>query len=106
MLLILSDLNTDRSALLRGYLIANLGVLFVFSQELKEKQREFESKAKLFSQLAGEKSMSKQEPAFKNNVAPLQRKQTNTSKPNKQQAVVQPLQGVCKNSLYLIKLTL
>ncbi|XP_028286908.1 kinesin-like protein KIF22 [Parambassis ranga] len=61
-------------------------------QELKEKQREFESKAKLFSQLAGEKSMSKQEPSFKNNIAPLQRKQTNASKPNKQQAVVQPLQ--------------
>ncbi|KAE8284258.1 Kinesin-like protein KIF22 [Larimichthys crocea] len=59
-------------------------------QELKEKQMEFESKAVLFSRLAGEKS--KQEPAFKNNVAPLQRKQSTTTKPNKQQAVVQPLQ--------------
>lgn len=59
-------------------------------QELKEKQREFESKAMLFSQLAGEKS--KQEPAFKNTTAPLQRKQSNATKTNKQQAVVQPLQ--------------
>ncbi|TMS22126.1 Kinesin-like protein KIF22 [Larimichthys crocea] len=59
-------------------------------QELKEKQMEFESKAVLFSRLAGEKS--KQEPAFKNNVAPLQRKQSTATKPNKQQAVVQPLQ--------------
>ncbi|XP_008300735.1 kinesin-like protein KIF22 [Stegastes partitus] len=61
-------------------------------QELKEKQREFESKAKLFSQLAGEKSITQQEPVFKNNTAPLQRKQSNATKPNKQQAVVQPLQ--------------
>ncbi|XP_026171769.1 kinesin-like protein KIF22 isoform X1 [Mastacembelus armatus] len=60
-------------------------------QELKEKQREFESKALLLSQLAGEKS--KQEPLFKNSAAPLQRKQLNATKPNKQQAVVQPLQG-------------
>ncbi|XP_026171770.1 kinesin-like protein KIF22 isoform X2 [Mastacembelus armatus] len=59
-------------------------------QELKEKQREFESKALLLSQLAGEKS--KQEPLFKNSAAPLQRKQLNATKPNKQQAVVQPLQ--------------
>lgn len=59
-------------------------------QELKEKQREFESKALLLSQLAGEKS--KQEPLFKNSTAPLQRKQLNATKPNKQQAVVQPLQ--------------
>ncbi|TKS89869.1 Kinesin-like protein KIF22 [Collichthys lucidus] len=59
-------------------------------QELKEKQKEFESKAMLFSRLAGEKS--KQEPAFKNNVAPLHRKQLTATKPNKQQAVVQPLQ--------------
>ncbi|KAM8729399.1 kinesin-like protein KIF22 isoform 1-T2 [Acanthopagrus schlegelii] len=61
-------------------------------QELKEKQKEFESKAMLFSRLGGEKSSAKQEPAFKNNIAPLQRKQLTASKPNKQQAVVQPLQ--------------
>lgn len=65
--------------------------MFIYLQELKEKQMEFESKAVLFSRLAGEKS--KQEPAFKNNVAPLQRKQSTATKPNKQQAVVQPLQG-------------
>ncbi|XP_023267068.1 kinesin-like protein KIF22 [Seriola lalandi dorsalis] len=61
-------------------------------QELKEKQREFESKALLFSRLAEEKSSTKQEPVFKDNMAPLQRKHTNAAKPKKQQAVVQPLQ--------------
>lgn len=57
-------------------------------EELKEKQREFESKAKLFSQMAG----AKQEPGFKNSTAPLQRKHPNVTKINKQQAVVPPLQ--------------
>ncbi|KAM4715424.1 kinesin-like protein KIF22 [Anableps anableps] len=61
-------------------------------QELKEKQREFERKAMLLSQLAKEKSSSKEEDVFKNTLAPLQRKQPNVTKPNKQQAVVQPLQ--------------
>ncbi|XP_037610514.1 kinesin-like protein KIF22 [Sebastes umbrosus] len=61
-------------------------------QELKEKQREFESKAKLFNRLAGEKSSSKHEPAFKNSTAPLQRKPSTATKANRQQAVVQPLQ--------------
>ncbi|KAM4524430.1 kinesin-like protein KIF22 isoform 1-T2 [Odontesthes bonariensis] len=61
-------------------------------QELKEKQREFENKAMLLSQLAGEKSNSTEEPAFKNDSAPLQRKQLTGTKPNKKQAVVQPLQ--------------
>uniref|UniRef100_UPI0037E7D403 kinesin-like protein KIF22 n=1 Tax=Semicossyphus pulcher TaxID=241346 RepID=UPI0037E7D403 len=61
-------------------------------QELKEKQKEFESKAMLFSRLAGEKSSGAQEPIFKNNTAPLQRKQPTATKPKKQQAVVQPLQ--------------
>ncbi|XP_031170984.1 kinesin-like protein KIF22 [Sander lucioperca] len=61
-------------------------------QELKEKQREFESKAMLFSRLAGEKSSAKQEPAFTNNSAPLQRKQSTATNAKKQQAVVQPLQ--------------
>lgn len=56
-------------------------------QELKEKQREFESKAKLFSRLMDDESQS----GFKNSVAPLQRKPLD-SKPNKQKAVVQPLQ--------------
>ncbi|KAI3365687.1 hypothetical protein L3Q82_010770 [Scortum barcoo] len=59
-------------------------------QELKEKQKEFESKAMLFSRLAEEKS--KQEPDFKNNTAPLHRKQGTVTKLNKQRAVVQPLQ--------------
>lgn len=68
-------------------------VYFFISQELKEKQRAFESKAKLLSQLAGEKSSTSQEPNFKNNMAPLQRKQSTATKPNKQKAVVQPLQG-------------
>ncbi|XP_031699292.1 kinesin-like protein KIF22 isoform X2 [Anarrhichthys ocellatus] len=54
-------------------------------QEIKEKQREFESKAMLFSRLDGEKS-------FKNSTAPLQRKPSAATKANKQQAVVQPLQ--------------
>ncbi|XP_047464478.1 kinesin-like protein KIF22 [Mugil cephalus] len=61
-------------------------------QELKQKQREFESKAMLFRQQAGEESKTKHEPVFKNNTAPLQRKQSNATKPNKQQAVVLPLQ--------------
>lgn len=57
-------------------------------EELKEKQREFESKAKLFSQMAG----AKQESGFKSGTAPLQRKHPNVTKINKQQAVVPPLQ--------------
>lgn len=61
-------------------------------KELKEKQKEFESKAMLFNRPAGEKPSTKQEPVFKNNMAPLQRKQSTATKPNKQQAVVQPLQ--------------
>ncbi|XP_017292987.1 kinesin-like protein KIF22 isoform X1 [Kryptolebias marmoratus] len=56
-------------------------------QELKERQREFERKTILLSQ-----SKSKQEPLFKNSSAPLQRNPPNTTKPTKQQAVVQPLQ--------------
>lgn len=66
-------------------------------QELKEKQREFESKAMLFNRLAsdgvaGESSSTSKEPLFRSNLAPLQRKQSNINKPKKQQAVVQPLQ--------------
>ncbi|TDG98085.1 hypothetical protein EPR50_G00214450 [Perca flavescens] len=61
-------------------------------QELKEKQREFENKAMQFSRLAGEKSSAKQEPAFTNNSAPLQRKPSTATNAKKQQAVVQPLQ--------------
>lgn len=61
-------------------------------KELKEKQRELESKAMLFSQLAGDKSNTKQEPDFENNTAALRRKPSDATKPNKQQAVVQPLQ--------------
>lgn len=47
----------------------------------------------LFNQLAGEKAGTKPESVFKNTVAPLQRKQPCAPKPNRQQAVVQPLQG-------------
>lgn len=65
-----------------------------FVQELKEKQRELESKAMLFSQLAGEKSITGQEPDFENKTTALRRKQSDATKPNKQQAVVQPLQGL------------
>ncbi|XP_071395807.1 kinesin-like protein KIF22 [Centroberyx affinis] len=66
-------------------------------QELKQKQREFESKAMLLNRLAGEDlrgetSSSSQESLFRSNVAPLQRKQSTALKPKKQQAVVQPLQ--------------
>uniref|UniRef100_G3NXC8 Kinesin-like protein n=1 Tax=Gasterosteus aculeatus aculeatus TaxID=481459 RepID=G3NXC8_GASAC len=61
-------------------------------QELKEKQKEFENKAMLFRRLDGEKSSAKHEPSFKDNTAPLQRKQSAATKANKQQAVVQPLQ--------------
>ncbi|XP_062297994.1 kinesin-like protein KIF22 [Scomber scombrus] len=61
-------------------------------QDLKEKQREFENKAKLLNRLAGEKSGTSQTPNFKNNIAPLERKQSTATKAKKQQAVVQPLQ--------------
>lgn len=61
-------------------------------QELKEKQKEFESKAMLLSRLAGENSGISPHSGFKNTVAPLQRKPLLDSKNNKQKAVVQPLQ--------------
>lgn len=59
-------------------------------QELKEKQKEFENKTRLFSQLTGESTSP--ESMFKNNTAALERKQSTANKPKKQQAVVQPLQ--------------
>uniref|UniRef100_A0A3B4GLZ0 Kinesin-like protein n=1 Tax=Pundamilia nyererei TaxID=303518 RepID=A0A3B4GLZ0_9CICH len=62
-------------------------------KRLKEKQRELESKAMLFSQLAGEKSITGQESDFENKTTALRRKQSDATKPNKQQAVVQPLQS-------------
>ncbi|XP_034070505.1 kinesin-like protein KIF22 isoform X3 [Gymnodraco acuticeps] len=61
-------------------------------QELKEKQRELESKARLYNQVLDERSAVKQESAFKNSLAPLQSKQSTASRGIKQQAVVQPLQ--------------
>uniref|UniRef100_A0A8C6UMI6 Kinesin-like protein n=1 Tax=Neogobius melanostomus TaxID=47308 RepID=A0A8C6UMI6_9GOBI len=61
-------------------------------QELKEKQKEFESKAMLFSRKAGDNSGVNPQSSFKNTVAPLQRKPLVDSKDNKQKAVVQPLQ--------------
>ncbi|KAI9536709.1 Kinesin-like protein kif22 [Dissostichus eleginoides] len=60
--------------------------------ELKDKQRELENKAMLYNRVLGEGSGVKQESAFKNSLAPLQRKQSTASKGIKQQAVVQPLQ--------------
>lgn len=61
-------------------------------QELKEKQKEFESKAMLLSRMAGENSGISPQSNFKNTVAPLQRKPLVDCKVNKQKAVVQPLQ--------------
>uniref|UniRef100_A0A146YH61 Kinesin-like protein n=1 Tax=Fundulus heteroclitus TaxID=8078 RepID=A0A146YH61_FUNHE len=58
-------------------------------QELKEKQKEFERTTARLSERAKENSTEL--PGFKNSAAPLQRNVTN---PNKQRAVVQPLQ-VC-----------
>uniref|UniRef100_A0A3Q3GFJ1 Kinesin-like protein n=1 Tax=Labrus bergylta TaxID=56723 RepID=A0A3Q3GFJ1_9LABR len=60
-------------------------------QVLKEKQKELETKALLFSRLAGEKSAATKESVFKNNTAPLQRKPSTATTANKQKAVVQPL---------------
>ncbi|CAL1599396.1 unnamed protein product [Knipowitschia caucasica] len=60
-------------------------------QELKQKQREFESKA-VFSRLNGEGSGISPQSSFKNNIVPLQRKPLVDSKTIKQKAVVQPLQ--------------
>uniref|UniRef100_A0A3Q1BR53 Kinesin-like protein n=1 Tax=Amphiprion ocellaris TaxID=80972 RepID=A0A3Q1BR53_AMPOC len=85
--LMMSCQDKDRTSMLKDVAQSRKEI-----QELKEKQREFESKAKLFSQLAGEKLITQQEPVFKNNTAPLQKKQSNATKPSKQQAVVQPLQ--------------
>uniref|UniRef100_A0A3P9L2M0 Kinesin-like protein n=1 Tax=Oryzias latipes TaxID=8090 RepID=A0A3P9L2M0_ORYLA len=67
-------------------------------QELKKKQKEFESKAMLFSQVAKETPGSAEEPVFKNTTAPLQRK------PARQQAVVQPLQGSSRRRCILLSL--
>ncbi|KAJ0060621.1 hypothetical protein NL108_016592, partial [Boleophthalmus pectinirostris] len=61
-------------------------------QELKEKQREFESKALLFNRITSENSGISPQSSFKNNIAPLQRKPLVDTKANKQKAVVQPLQ--------------
>ncbi|KAM8876332.1 kinesin-like protein KIF22 [Synchiropus picturatus] len=63
-------------------------------QELKEKQRELESKAKLLTQMPGSKSSARIDPSFRNDSLPLQKKQSTAAKVTKQQAVVQPLQVV------------
>ncbi|XP_061765433.1 kinesin-like protein KIF22 [Nerophis ophidion] len=60
-------------------------------QELKEKQKELERKALLLSRLTKEKSVS-EETGIRSNTAPLQQKLAVTSKVNRKQAVVQPLQ--------------
>ncbi|XP_074518937.1 kinesin-like protein KIF22 [Halichoeres trimaculatus] len=61
-------------------------------QELREKQKEFETKAGLLGRLGGDVSNAPLESAFKNATAPPQKKQSTATKPNKQRAVVQPLQ--------------
>ncbi|KAG7227843.1 hypothetical protein INR49_013637 [Caranx melampygus] len=85
--LMMSCQDKDRTSMLKDVAQSRKEI-----QELKEKQKEFESKALLLSRLAGEKSSTKQEPVFKNSTAPLQRKPSNALKSSKQQAVVQPLQ--------------
>lgn len=72
-------------------------------QELKEKQKEFESKAMLLSRVAGENSGVNPQSNFKNTVAPLQRKPLVDSKANKQKAVVQPLQVSQLQQLAVVK---
>lgn len=61
-------------------------------QELKEKQKEFESKAQLLCQLSDETSGMSQQSSFEKNIAPLPRKPIIHTRANKQQAVVSPLQ--------------
>ncbi|KAG9350005.1 hypothetical protein JZ751_026358 [Albula glossodonta] len=85
-------------------------------QELKEKQKELEKKALVYSTLPAEekeqaRDMGKNDKGgealkdsglFRTNLPPLHRKQSTAAKPRKQQAVVQPLQScavVCKPSL-------
>ncbi|XP_072229351.1 kinesin-like protein KIF22 [Leuresthes tenuis] len=85
--LIMSCQDKDRLSVLKDVAQSRKEI-----QELKEKQREFENKAMLLGQLAGEKSNSTEDPVLKNDSAPLQRKQLTGTKPNKKQAVVQPLQ--------------
>ncbi|XP_008312821.1 kinesin-like protein KIF22 [Cynoglossus semilaevis] len=85
--LMMSCQGKDRSSVLNDVAQSRKEI-----QELKEKQREFESKALLLSRLAGEGSSGKHESDFKNSTAPLQKKQSNTLRSIRQQAVVQPLQ--------------
>ncbi|XP_056157646.1 kinesin-like protein KIF22 [Lampris incognitus] len=62
-------------------------------QELKEKQKAFESRALLLNRLTGDPSSSSRgEELFRTDVPSLQRKPSTAAKPKKQQAVVQPLQ--------------
>uniref|UniRef100_A0AAY4DGE6 Kinesin-like protein n=1 Tax=Denticeps clupeoides TaxID=299321 RepID=A0AAY4DGE6_9TELE len=86
-------------------------------QELKEKQKELESKANMLNKnSAGETEgrLPGNEPLFKSDLLPLHRKHSTAAKPKKQQAVVTPLQVsqvqplqqcavVCKPSLSLCK---
>ncbi|XP_021421195.2 kinesin-like protein KIF22 [Oncorhynchus mykiss] len=68
-------------------------------QELKEKQREFESKAKVLkvtgngaASNSSDNGSSGDSPLFRTYLPPLHRKQSAAAKPKKQQAVVSPLQ--------------
>lgn len=68
-------------------------------QALKERQKEFESKARLINNhagwgVSGESSASTQDTLFRNTLPPLQRKTASGTigRPKKQQAVVLPLQ--------------
>ncbi|XP_028826541.1 kinesin-like protein KIF22 isoform X2 [Denticeps clupeoides] len=66
-------------------------------QELKEKQKELESKANMLNKnSAGETEgrLPGNEPLFKSDLLPLHRKHSTAAKPKKQQAVVTPLQGL------------
>ncbi|XP_030631561.1 kinesin-like protein KIF22 [Chanos chanos] len=69
-------------------------------QELKEKQRQLENKAKVFGKLSGAQKSGemsgvkgeKEDSLFKTDLPPLHRKQSTAARPKKQQAVVTPLQ--------------
>ncbi|XP_034050359.1 kinesin-like protein KIF22 isoform X2 [Thalassophryne amazonica] len=86
--LIMSCQNKDGLSMLKDVARSRMEI-----QELKEKQREFESKAMLFSQMAEENSRTNQDSFLNSSMAPLQRKDSRAAKTTKQQAVVQPLQA-------------
>lgn len=68
---------------------------------MKEKQKELEEKADMLNKLTGGQSGLSDErddsassiSLFKTDLPPLQRKQSVSARPKKQQAIVTPLQG-------------